>query len=220
MENKEVSQSEGWLSAKGWLPGIALAIILAVLTATIQIDNAEWRVRIHSNQIVGTINGENLTRGDFETEIALEEVKIDLRNQDNKTVNKAELLNRIIGDVLILQAASKAGIEVNQDEVNQETTTILRRLDMTRNEFEDLLSDHAIRWMAFEQSVEDYLTIFHYVNDGLMVNIPFGDRESYLQNWISGQYSQAEIDFEQAFLDEVNENQGECKNCSTKSPVY
>jgi parvulin-like peptidyl-prolyl isomerase len=134
-------------------------------------------------------------------------VKYALVGQPERDVDEATLLNRIIGDVLVLQAAAEAGVSVDREEVQAEIDAILKRMDVSEEEMTVVLDDHELSWADFEISVREYLVIGRFQNAVLLADKAPDERQDSLRNWMSEQYSAADMIFNQDFLDEVNASQ-------------
>jgi parvulin-like peptidyl-prolyl isomerase len=155
-------------------------------------------------QVIGHVNQQPVTLERFEEEILLQQVRDRLANRPETEVNSAELLNRMIGDLLLLQEASKAEVTVEQEEVESEVEAVLSRVNTSRSQMSQLLADQGLDWDVFERSILEYMTLRRFQEEVLLVEVSAAERGAVLQNWMSETYSQAEIDFDPEFLQEVN----------------
>ncbi len=204
----EELQDTGQMTRRRWLPALLIAVIFAAaLLAIYRFSGSRIFAEFGDREVVGTVEGVVITRERFEEEVRLSEVKYELNNQPDREVNRPELLNRMIGDYLLIHGANEAGIQVEDREVQGEIDSILGRFGVTRAEMDRVLSEHTLRWRVFENSVWEYLMLTHFVDDVLLKDVPFGEREARLEAWMATRYNEAELDFDQAFLDEVNSRQ-------------
>ena len=155
-------------------------------------------------QIIGHINQQPVTLERFEAEVRLQQVKDRLSNRFEQEVSTAESLNRMIGDLLLLQGAERADVAVEQVEVDSEVDSVLDRVNSSRPQMKRLLADNKLDWEVFERSIRDYLTLKRFQEDVLLTDVPVGERSAILRDWLSESYQQAEIEFDPEFLDTVN----------------
>lgn len=178
-----------------WLSVLLLLIALSALTQAIAASP-------ETPHIVATINGQTITQERFEEEVRLKQMKLALANRSAKP-NEADLLNRIIADTLTLQAANSTGLFIDPALVEAEIRLILGRSQVTRAEMELLLDGHDLTWHDFERSVWEYVKMSHFLTELLLADISQG-KQDYLESWMSEQFHQAELSFDQAFLARIN----------------
>lgn len=154
--------------------------------------------------ILGTVNGEPITAERFEHEIRLQQLRNDLSGHPGLAVDQARVLNRLVGDFLMLQAAAEQQVTVSRMEVEAETADLLRRTNKTREQFEALLADHQLAWEDLNRSIHEYLAILRFQNEILLKDVPAQGRAAAFDEWITDRYAAADIRFDQQFLDEVN----------------
>lgn len=157
----------------------------------------------NTDSFVTAVNGQTMTRDQFEAETALQELKNELTGRD-QTIDKPALLNRMIGDMLLLEAAATSGVDAPDTETQAEIDLILARFGVTRDQMTIQLIDHGLTWSQFENSVHDYLTITHYVNEQILAEVAIADRREALDEWMAAQYQAADMQFDQDFLDSIN----------------
>ena len=116
----------------------------------------------------------------------------------------ALILNRLIGDILLLQGAARAGIIIPAAVTENEIDAILARQGQTRREMAQLLARHDVSWSDFRTSVADYLRLSRFIEGPLLAATAGGQRQEALQTWLAGQYNVATLQFDPAFLDAVN----------------
>jgi len=180
-----------------------LLVLAAILVGTVTFV-AYRQVNGRQNSVIASINGQEITLNQFEDEVELSRLKRELANRPESPVNRPELMNRMIGDVLLLQAAESAGVQVEDTAVQAEIDAILNRLSLTREEMARQLEHHDLGWAVFEGSVRDYLVLSKFVDDSLLANVAPGERKQHLDSWMSEQYRSADMTFDQDFLDSIN----------------
>lgn len=182
-----------------------LAAGLVVMTAWLVAGPAGQATAVSPDgDVVAVVNGQALTREAYDVEVRLKAFKYALAGREGQAVDEAALLNRIIGDMLLLQAADGVGTAVDPVEVTVEIGGILGRSGVTRAEAEALLADHQLAWPDLLRSVEAYLRLTHFIDDTLLADAPPAARAGALEAWLAAQYQAAEMEFDPAFLRQVN----------------
>ncbi|MFQ5399886.1 MAG: SurA N-terminal domain-containing protein [Anaerolineae bacterium] len=185
--------------ASRWLLLVLAAILVGAVTFV-----AYRQVNGRRNSVIASINGQEITLNQFKDEAELSRLKRELANRPESPVNRPELMNRMIGDVLLLQAAENAGVQVKDTAVQAEIDAILNRLSLTREEMARQLEQHDLGWAVFEGSVRDYLVLSKFVDDSLLADVAPGERKQHLDSWMLEQYRSADMTFDQGFLDSIN----------------
>ncbi len=198
-------QEQNPIPVRRWRAVLAVVVLFTIAgLAAYRLWGARLPAVFSRGEVVGTVDGKELTRERFEEEVRLSEVKYELTDQPDREVNRPELLNRMIGDYLLIHGAEEAGVRVEDSEVEGEIDSILGRFQISREEMDRVLSDHMLRWQVFENSVWEYLMLNRYIDEVLLEDIPLNEQEAHLEAWMAERYSRAELEFDQAFLDEVN----------------
>lgn len=185
--------------SNGWLV-LIVAVCLLGLTAVFSLN----RPASAATTIVGTLNGEPFTREAFEAEIRFGDLRSALANQPATPINKPALLNRMIGDVLILQVAHSTGIRTSDAAIDQELVGILERFGKSEAEMREALAAYDLTWQDFRQSVGDYMTLITFIEERLLADVPPDQQQAFLQDWMGNLLSSASIDFDEAFIAEVS----------------
>lgn len=195
MESYETQWSPGEPPRGSWL--LAAPLVLALVVVAVA------TTRQRPPDVVATINGEHISRAQFEAEVRMQDVRYAVSHRD-QTTNRAAVLNRLIGDTLTLQAARDADIVADPDAVQAELERVLSRLGMSKEEMARLLEEHRLTWSDFKQSLRDYLTIRNFTDKTLLNEVAAIDRQRTLEQWMAEQYRASEMDFDPDFLAEIN----------------
>lgn len=179
---------------------IILLLAVALLAGLIYIALSERT----DTQVIGRINQQPVTLERFEDEIRLQQVRYQLVNRPEQEVIGAELLNRMVGDLLLVQAAENADVAVEQEEVDSEIDVVLSRTNSSRQQMTRILADHRLDWEVFERSIREYLTVRRFQDEVLLAEVPARERSAFLREWLSENFQQAEIEFDAEFLATVN----------------
>lgn len=174
---------------------VTIGVILSIVWAS--------SIGEKSPPFVAAVNDQMITRNQFEAEVALQEVKNELTGRE-QAINKPALLNRMIGDMLLLEAAAASGVNAPEAETQAEIDSILARFNVSREEMTVRLSDHGLAWTQFENSVQDYMTLTRYVDEQLLAEVSLAERKGALDEWMAAQYQAAAMRFDQDFLDSIN----------------
>ncbi|MBR1979834.1 peptidylprolyl isomerase [Candidatus Proelusimicrobium excrementi] len=125
---------------------------------------------------VATVNGKPILNSEYEkvSQATLENYKnrepAVLANKDNVTAIKEEVLNQMIIEQLLLQAAKEQNIKVKDSEVNESIVEIKKRFqkdasgkDLTEKEaqkaFNDELKKEGLTYKQFENRIKDQLAV-------------------------------------------------------------
>lgn len=125
---------------------------------------------------VATVNGKPILNSEYEkvSQATLENYKnrepAVLANKDNVTAIKEEVLNQMIIEQLLLQAAKEQNIKVKDSEVNESIMEIKKRFqkdasgkDLTEKEaqkaFNDELKKEGLTYKQFENRIKDQLAV-------------------------------------------------------------
>lgn len=125
---------------------------------------------------VATVNGKPILNSEYEkvTQSTLENYKNRepsvLENKDNVTAIKEEVLNQMIIEQLLLQAAKEQNIKVKDSEINENVVEIKKRFqkdasgkDLTEKEaqkaFNDELKKEGLTYKQFENRIKDQLAV-------------------------------------------------------------
>lgn len=125
---------------------------------------------------VATVNGKPILNSEYEkvSQATLENYKnrepAVLANKDNVTAIKEEVLNQMIIEQLLLQAAKEQNIKVKDSEVNESVVEIKKRFqkdasgkDLTEKEaqkaFNDELKKEGLTYKQFENRIKDQLAV-------------------------------------------------------------
>lgn len=125
---------------------------------------------------VATVNGKPILNSEYEkvTQGTLENYKnrepAVLENKDNVTAIKEEVLNQMIIEQLLLQAAKEQNIKVKDSEINESIVEIKKRFqrdasgkELTEKEaqkaFNDELKKEGLTYKQFESRIKDQLSV-------------------------------------------------------------
>ncbi|MCB9430626.1 MAG: SurA N-terminal domain-containing protein [Ardenticatenaceae bacterium] len=183
----------------GWL-ALVVALCLLGLTAVFSLN----RPTSTATNIVGTLNGQPFTREAFENELRFADLRATLANQAPQPVNKVALLNRMVGDALILQVARNSGSNTPSDAIDQEVASIISQFGLSEAEMRQQLAAHGLTWQDFHGSVGDYMTLISFLEEKLLADVPPDQQQDFLQNWMGTLLSSASIDFDEAFITEIS----------------
>ena len=154
--------------------------------------------------VAARIDGQELTREQYEVELRLKALKSELAGRRDVVVDQPALLNRIIGDMLVLATARQAGYAVEEARLAGEVGAILGRLRLTAADMEAALHEYDLTWEDYQRSVHDYLLLTRYIDEVILQDAPSTASKSSFDDWLAGRYAAAEMVFDAQFLDEIN----------------
>jgi hypothetical protein len=121
-----------WLIIAGTLGGIGIVVATAVGVTMAQSDSAGGIQELNAlatagpdTAVVAIVNGQPITRREIDIDAAMLQSAeaAGASGQSGATNSKEELLNNTIDDVLLAQAATKAGVVVTEADVSQMINT-------------------------------------------------------------------------------------------------
>jgi parvulin-like peptidyl-prolyl isomerase len=156
------------------------------------------------SKVVGTVNGEPITREMFDANLIIPKVASEEIGQVPPVIPKIAILDQVVNNLLLLQSAREQGIQVTQDQLKTDIGKFIGGLGTTPEEFEARLKENGVPWSAFVDNVEQTLIIETYKNEYLLTHVMEDEREEFLNSWLIVQTQQSTIEFDQGFLNEVN----------------
>jgi parvulin-like peptidyl-prolyl isomerase len=191
---------------------VASSIFLVVAMAALLVTSNQHFLRFpmdlgspaaSNDPPIGTVNGETLYLSDFQTSIGIRMAAARVNNQEPGPIDYPELLGRIVLDKILLQAAQDAGTTVDAETLETEVANILMQIGTTREAYLEALNQELVTWADFEESVNNYITISQYIYLDLLISIPPDQQASFFDLWLMELYQNADLDFEQEFLDAI-----------------
>ncbi len=155
-------------------------------------------------RVVASINGEAITEAAFEAEVAIQHVRNDLTGR-GEGVSRPAIFNRLIGDVLLLQAARQADVTVDEGRVQSELSSLLRRHALDRPTMDGMLARRGLTWPALERSVRSHMTMDAFMRRHLLAGVAVPEREAALERWMAEQYREAIIRLDDGFVERINQ---------------
>jgi parvulin-like peptidyl-prolyl isomerase len=180
--------------------GVIILVLAAAVTALVYFTLPDRTDTL----VIGHVNQQSVTLERFEEDVLLQRVRDRLAKRTVQEDNPAESLNQLIGDLLLLQDAEQAEVTIEQTEVDSEVEAVLGRVNSSRDKMDQLLKEEGLDWDVFERSIREYLTIRRFQDEVLLAAVPAAERGAVLQDWVSASYTQAEIDFDAGFLEDVS----------------
>ncbi len=174
------------------LLGVIMAIVLAGCTG----GNGQ-------TEVVGTINGEPITREMFDSRLVIPQVVSEELGQVPPVVPKIFILDELVNEMLLLESANEAGITVSDEAVQGDLAIFLSSLGTTQEDFEARLLERGISWSTVEENVRRTLIVEEYKNNHILSFVMESERQEFLNSWLIVRTEQSTIEFEPEFLDEV-----------------
>jgi hypothetical protein len=189
-----------------WLPALLLIIALILITwlayPGLQRDRSE---RVNRTVIV-TINHQDVYFSRFQDEVLLQSLRQALSGQESQPINRLTVLNRLVADTLMLQAADAADIQVSEEGVQAAIESIYTQYGLSPEDFQKKLDSQGVDFEIFEESIHNFLKILLFTETQILNGVPPGERQIVLSAWVSAHFQAAEMEFDPAFLGYVNQN--------------
>ncbi len=119
-----------------------------------------------SNDIVATINGQNITKS-YVNKLLQEDfskLQENQRTEENIKILANKIVNQKIEDILLIDAAKKADIEISKEEIQTAINNIKSRFK-TDKEFESDLKNQGLTKKEFEKEIKESLMKLKYVSN-------------------------------------------------------
>ncbi len=199
MNNPEFSERPAFPT---WLVALILLLTLTAVTGLTALAQP-LQPQIQIQTPIGTVNDQVITLEQFETEVRFENFRSATLPSAGAQMDRPLLLNRIVLEAIVLQAADEAGVSVTGAELDAEMGGILSEFGISQAQMTEQLAEHSLSWGDFQASVERFLLIRRYINDVLLVDIPLEQQGLFLQLWATEQVSMADISFDPTFLESI-----------------
>lgn len=119
-----------------------------------------------SNEIIATVNGQNITKAYVNKALQEDFSKLpeNQRTEDNIKVLANKIVNQKIEDILLIDAAKKANIEISKEEI-QSTINNIKSQFKTEKDFEADLKKQSLTKKEFEKEIKESLMKIKYVSN-------------------------------------------------------
>ncbi len=148
---------------------ILLGITVLILAACS--GNGEDKSSKSSDEVVATVNGEEILKADYETELentknmyAQQGMNLDDLGDDMKEQIEQSVLNQLVNTKLVLQTAAEEGVTAEQKEIDSEMDTIKSQFEDDKK-FKEALEENKITEEDLKLQVKDQLTITKYLDN-------------------------------------------------------
>ncbi len=191
----------------GWQQALLLSAAILLLTWLSFLGLEGSRTSREARTVIGTINQQDISFLQFQNEVRFQELRQAMRQQENLPVNKAAILNRMVSDILLLQGAEEAGIEVSDEAVHAAIENVYQTYGISTSDFEAILIEKDIRFADFETSIRNYLKVLLFTEVEILGGVAAANRQAALQSWMTERFDASGTEFDPDFLDYVLENQ-------------
>lgn len=114
------------------------------------------------NDIVATVNGEAISKTEFDRHFEQDSRGIDSKNTEAMSQLKTQVMDEMIGNRLLVQAASKAGIKAAEEDIDSQVSLIEQQAG-GKETFLARLSELGIDESKFRTDVENQIIIQEYL---------------------------------------------------------
>lgn len=151
-----------------FIGGAILVILLVVLVAYLVNQKSAGN---SPNTVLVTVNGEPITQG------LIDKLYNRLDPQYKIPAAKGVLLNQSIDQMLLLQAATKNGITVSDQEVDNQFNDALQKQNITLLQVEAQLALRNISIQDIKSELKDQLKVFELINETIIAKVNATDGE-------------------------------------------
>ncbi|MFP4524189.1 MAG: peptidylprolyl isomerase [Candidatus Woesearchaeota archaeon] len=146
---------------------VGIAVIAAVVYLSLQDDGTgpAQGVGEEDLRVVAMVNGEPLYKQD------VDEMYASLPPQIQSQVDEEVILEQLIQQELILQAAKETGIEATEDDVDEYVDAMLEQYDVPESQLEGLLEQQGLTMEEFRQQTRDQMILNEYLNQTIYSDI-------------------------------------------------
>lgn len=155
-DSAKKSKKTIWIILSIAFIGIILAIIL--------FWSAWPKNETSSNDVMARVNSIPITTSAFNFQYNL------LPETYRKTFSQGQVLEQIIDEELVVQAARKDGLNASLQEVNERVQKVLGSSGITLSELQDNLDRYNITQQQFEMLVERQILIERYLSDKIVIS--------------------------------------------------
>ncbi|WP_313343800.1 peptidylprolyl isomerase [Sedimentibacter sp.] len=131
---------------------LALTICLALVAAFTGCDKNQ---AINEDGVVATVNDTPITQEELD-------MNYEFYIKMNPTVTKEDMLDKLIMDILMVEAAQKNGISVTEEQINDEMENF-KALNNSEEDYQKFLNDNGLTEEFLRSEIEKEFYINHYL---------------------------------------------------------
>jgi parvulin-like peptidyl-prolyl isomerase len=135
------------------------------------------------SDVAATVNGQEITDKDLDFQYKL------LPDAYKQTFSREQVLEQIIDEELIVQAAQRSDVAVTDEDVQTRVQQIMAQNDLSANDLQTNLDNLNITQAQFEKLIRRQLTIDRYFNQTLSVSVPDDATLEAIYNISKSQYA-------------------------------
>ncbi len=151
--------------------------------------------------VVATVNGQDITRDDLLREVSLARAMSTLVQKREVASDEAalrqlqvETLNQAVDHLLVFQEASKAGITVNDAEVEQQLVSLQSAAAFTEADLARELGKAGLTRDILKEWLRDRLVANRYVNDQVLQDVPPQEQQDAYKAWFNDLQTASQVD--------------------------
>lgn len=151
-----------------FIGGAILVILLIVLVAYLVNQKSTGN---RPDTVLATVNGEPITQG------SIDKLYNRLDTQYKIPAAKGVLLNQSIDQMLLLQAATKNGITVSDQEVDNQFNDAMQKQNITLQQVEAQIALRNISMQDLKSELKVQLEVFELINETIITKVNATDSE-------------------------------------------
>jgi foldase protein PrsA len=166
---KKKSSKKSRKKVKSFLFMVVLAAVVVSVFYYLIINEGGLIPR-KSDKAIALVNGQEITEGELDAEYKR------LPDQYKEAMSKDDLLQQMIDKTLLLQAAADAGIEVSQEEMDEQLETIRARFP-TEDDFQAALEQQGLDMEYVLEQLEQQISINAILDEEIISKIEVTEKD-------------------------------------------
>ncbi len=153
----------------------------------------------NNNEVLAVVNGREITRADLEKEIALEEVAYYIMTKEKLPgSDRAQVLERLIAQQLLLEEAAKEGIAFEDEEVTKRIEALMDTAQLSEEDLEEQLTRRELSRDDLHQSFRKAM-----ITNSLLRAKQEELGQSGIAQWLQELKDRAEVEIKQDLSAEI-----------------
>ncbi|SRR6056297_3344513 len=189
--------------------GIIIILIILLVVAGLLFTLLNREAKTSDEGVVAIVNGENVNSSDLEAQ--LDQAKQFSQQElslEQEAQLREQLLDQLIGSLLLKQAAQSQGISVDEEEVNSQLNQMIETLGGEES-FNQQLSQSGLTREELQDNMKEQLLVQKYIESAIpsdQLEITEEEMKSYYDQMVAGQQGE---DSEVVAFEEMEEAQKE-----------
>lgn len=161
----------------------SLAVLLHPLAIAKNSSKTEQPIQ-NLDKVVAVVNDDVITERELQKRIGFLKIEASHALMPPENILRNQVLNVMIDQLIALQAATRAGVDVDSEEVNQAIDSLLKRNHLSKTMLEKLLYEQNLNMHDYHAMVRNELVIQQFLQRevGSRITIPKEEVDKYLHS--------------------------------------